>query len=244
MGNLCSSVTLLRFKSALGADRKQKSPGRIAAPRLNSFRCEFGFLSSARQSLVCWWQAWVQITINRGDAVQEISKEKVPGSSPGDTSHRLLLVWILEPLYQAIEGRSRPAMALFGLRRSIRSARYKMRARSLGLASGTPHLWGAENLFFELGDLGIQVWKTAFGRMSVAICYDGWFPETYRLAGLAGCRHSLHSHQLGPDAGPSQQACWQWQIFSPWAALIATACMWPQRIAWALSAGSRFSAGA
>jgi N-carbamoylputrescine amidase len=48
------------------------------------------------------------------------------------------------------------------------------------------HLWGAENLFFEPGDLGIQVWKTAFGRMSVAICYDGWFPETYRLAALQG----------------------------------------------------------
>jgi N-carbamoylputrescine amidase len=48
------------------------------------------------------------------------------------------------------------------------------------------HLWGAENLFFEPGDLGIGVWKTMFGRMSVAICYDGWFPETYRLAALQG----------------------------------------------------------
>jgi N-carbamoylputrescine amidase len=48
------------------------------------------------------------------------------------------------------------------------------------------HLWGAENLFFEPGDLGIGVWKTVFGRMSVAICYDGWFPETYRLAALQG----------------------------------------------------------
>jgi predicted amidohydrolase len=48
------------------------------------------------------------------------------------------------------------------------------------------HLWGAENLFFEPGDLGIPVWKTMFGRMSVAICYDGWFPETFRLAALQG----------------------------------------------------------
>jgi N-carbamoylputrescine amidase len=44
-------------------------------------------------------------------------------------------------------------------------------------------LWGAENLFFEPCDLGVPVWKTEFGRMAVAICYDGWFPETYRLAG-------------------------------------------------------------
>jgi N-carbamoylputrescine amidase len=48
------------------------------------------------------------------------------------------------------------------------------------------HLWAAENLFFEPGDLGMPVWKTAFGRMAVAICYDGWFPETYRLAALQG----------------------------------------------------------
>jgi predicted amidohydrolase len=48
------------------------------------------------------------------------------------------------------------------------------------------HLWGAENLFFEPGDLGVPVWKTEFGRMAAAICYDGWFPETYRLASLQG----------------------------------------------------------
>ena len=48
------------------------------------------------------------------------------------------------------------------------------------------HLWGAENLFFEPGDRGVPVWKMQFGRMAVAICYDGWFPETYRLAALQG----------------------------------------------------------
>jgi N-carbamoylputrescine amidase len=48
------------------------------------------------------------------------------------------------------------------------------------------HLWGSENLFFEPGNLGVPVWKTEFGRMAVAICYDGWFPETYRLAALQG----------------------------------------------------------
>ena len=48
------------------------------------------------------------------------------------------------------------------------------------------HLWGEENLFFEPGDLGIPVWRTPHGRISVAICYDGWFPETFRLAALQG----------------------------------------------------------
>ncbi|MCH1999483.1 hydratase, partial [Achromobacter xylosoxidans] len=48
------------------------------------------------------------------------------------------------------------------------------------------HLWGDENLFFEPGDLGLPVFDTEFGRLGVAICYDGWFPEVYRLLALRG----------------------------------------------------------
>jgi len=48
------------------------------------------------------------------------------------------------------------------------------------------HLWNEENLYFEPGDLGIPVFHTAIGRVGMAICYDGWFPETYRLAALQG----------------------------------------------------------
>ncbi len=48
------------------------------------------------------------------------------------------------------------------------------------------HLWAAENLFFEPGNLGIPVFHTALGRIAVAICYDIWFPEVFRLAALQG----------------------------------------------------------
>ena len=48
------------------------------------------------------------------------------------------------------------------------------------------HLWGAEALFFERGDLGMPVFHTDFGRVAIAICYDIWFPETFRLAALGG----------------------------------------------------------
>jgi predicted amidohydrolase len=48
------------------------------------------------------------------------------------------------------------------------------------------HLWNEENLWFEPGDLGFPVFHTAIGRIGVGICYDGWFPETYRLAALQG----------------------------------------------------------
>lgn len=48
------------------------------------------------------------------------------------------------------------------------------------------HLWGAENLFFEPGNLGFPVFKTPLGRIGTLICYDGWFPESYRLCALQG----------------------------------------------------------
>lgn len=48
------------------------------------------------------------------------------------------------------------------------------------------HLWAAENLFFEPGNLGMPVFRIGAGRIAVAICYDIWFPETFRLAALQG----------------------------------------------------------
>jgi N-carbamoylputrescine amidase len=48
------------------------------------------------------------------------------------------------------------------------------------------HLWSEENRFFRPGDLGLPVFKTPFGRIGVAVCYDGWFPETFRRLALAG----------------------------------------------------------
>ncbi len=48
------------------------------------------------------------------------------------------------------------------------------------------HLWGEETLFFEPGDIGLPVYPTRIGRIGICVCYDGWFPETYRLMALQG----------------------------------------------------------
>ena len=48
------------------------------------------------------------------------------------------------------------------------------------------HLWNQENRFFEPGNLGFRVFKTPIGRIGTFICYDGWFPESYRLCALQG----------------------------------------------------------
>jgi predicted amidohydrolase len=48
------------------------------------------------------------------------------------------------------------------------------------------HLWGRENLFFTKGNLGFPVFDTSLGKIGVAICYDGWFPESFRQLALKG----------------------------------------------------------
>lgn len=48
------------------------------------------------------------------------------------------------------------------------------------------HLWNEENLFFEPGNRGFPIFRTPIGRIGVSICYDGWFPEAYRLCALQG----------------------------------------------------------
>lgn len=48
------------------------------------------------------------------------------------------------------------------------------------------HLWNNEKRLFTPGDLGFPVYETAIGRIAMAICYDEWFPETFRMCGLQG----------------------------------------------------------
>jgi N-carbamoylputrescine amidase len=48
------------------------------------------------------------------------------------------------------------------------------------------HLWNEENLYFEPGDVGYPVFKTPVGRIGTFICYDCWFPESFRLCALQG----------------------------------------------------------
>ncbi|MBK5051604.1 nitrilase family protein [Burkholderia sp. R-70006] len=48
------------------------------------------------------------------------------------------------------------------------------------------HLWNEENRIFERGNLGLPVFETSIGKLAIAICYDGWFPEVYRLQSAKG----------------------------------------------------------
>jgi predicted amidohydrolase len=66
------------------------------------------------------------------------------------------------------------------------------------------HLWAEESLAFEPGDLGVPVFHTPRGRFSLAICYDLWFPETFRLAALGGADLLLVPTNWVPMPGQRQ----------------------------------------
>lgn len=70
------------------------------------------------------------------------------------------------------------------------------------------HLWNEENLYFEPGDLGFPVFRTPFGRVGMFICYDSWFPESYRLCALQGADIVCVPTNWVPIPGqdPEQQA--------------------------------------
>ena len=64
------------------------------------------------------------------------------------------------------------------------------------------HLWNNENVLFTRGDLGLPVFDLPFGRLGIAICYDGWFPETFRELALAGAELVCIPTNWVPAGGP------------------------------------------
>jgi len=54
-----------------------------------------------------------------------------------------------------------------------------------------------EKFYFTPGDLGYPVFKTRYGRVSILICWDQWFPEAARLAALSGAELILIPTAIG-----------------------------------------------
>src|ERR1700687_2143847 len=67
------------------------------------------------------------------------------------------------------------------------------------------HLWGAENLFFEPGDLGVPVWKTEFRPNGGGDLLRWLVSGNLSAGGAARRRHSLRANQLGSHARPARE---------------------------------------
>jgi len=56
-----------------------------------------------------------------------------------------------------------------------------------------------EKFYFNPGDLGPRVWKTAYGTIGVGICWDQWFPELARAMALMGAEILLYPTAIGSE---------------------------------------------
>jgi N-carbamoylputrescine amidase len=54
-----------------------------------------------------------------------------------------------------------------------------------------------EKFYFTPGDLGFQAFDTRFGRISVLVCWDQWYPEGARLASLRGAGILFYPTAIG-----------------------------------------------
>lgn len=72
-----------------------------------------------------------------------------------------------------------------------------------------------EKFYFTPGDLGYKVWDTRFGKISVLICWDQWYPEAARLAALAGAEIIFYPTAIGwlpeekAELGEAQHTAWE-----------------------------------
>jgi predicted amidohydrolase len=78
------------------------------------------------------------------------------------------------------------------------------------------HLWANEALFFSPGDLGFPVFDTPLGRIGCHICYDCWFPESFRLAALQGAEILCASRRIGSRSLARTRSGKRWPTFWSW----------------------------
>jgi N-carbamoylputrescine amidase len=69
-----------------------------------------------------------------------------------------------------------------------------------------------EKFYFSPGDTGFKVWRTKFGTIGVAICWDQWFPETARTMALMGAEMLFFPTAIGSEPqDPSIDSRDHWQ---------------------------------
>jgi N-carbamoylputrescine amidase len=68
-----------------------------------------------------------------------------------------------------------------------------------------------EKFYFSPGDTPLTVFKTQYGNLGVAICWDQWFPEVARILALEGADLLLYPTAIGsePTLPVDSQKHWQ-----------------------------------
>jgi N-carbamoylputrescine amidase len=69
-----------------------------------------------------------------------------------------------------------------------------------------------EKYYFSPGDTGFRVWKTRYGTIGAAICWDQWFPECARAMALQDAELIFYPTAIGDEPLPhsiDSRAPWQ-----------------------------------
>lgn len=71
-----------------------------------------------------------------------------------------------------------------------------------------------EKFYFTPGDLGFQIFETAYAKIGVLICWDQWFPEAARLTALGGAEILFYPTAIGwkpeePAETKSYHSAWE-----------------------------------
>jgi N-carbamoylputrescine amidase len=68
-----------------------------------------------------------------------------------------------------------------------------------------------EKYYFNPGNTGFRVWKTRYGNIGVAICWDQWFPECARAMALQDAELLFYPTAIGDEPDDSFDSRDQWQ---------------------------------
>jgi len=60
-----------------------------------------------------------------------------------------------------------------------------------------------EKYYFRPGDTGFRVWRTRYGVLGCAICWDQWFPEAARIMALKGADLLAYPSTIGSEPPPA-----------------------------------------
>jgi N-carbamoylputrescine amidase len=56
-----------------------------------------------------------------------------------------------------------------------------------------------EKFYFNPGDTGFKVWRTRYGTIGAAVCWDQWFPEAARAMALKGAELLFYPTAIGSE---------------------------------------------
>jgi len=62
-----------------------------------------------------------------------------------------------------------------------------------------------EKYYFNPGDTGFKVWRTRYGAVGAAVCWDQWFPEAARAMALKGAEILCYPTAIGSEPQPAPQ---------------------------------------